>query len=172
MLSASIRRCVHRLIGSVTSERDVLGQQFLGQSSVQLHSRTLELPRILILVQRGFIVNHAVSGRAFLERRKTIQQALQLSFGYIVPFVLCHDPFRSSPAAAPPSNLNVRFSFLALPSWFKSKVVLRTMLINIFPCASIVSWVLRWWLFSRDNAIPNTELITVVMFVEAIGDKM
>ena len=72
-------------IGSVTSEQDVLGQQCLDQSSVQLHSRTLELSRNLILVLRAFLVSHAVSGRAFSEHRKTIQQASQLSFGYIVP---------------------------------------------------------------------------------------
>ncbi len=72
-------------IGSVTSAQDVRGQQCLDQSSVQLHSRTLELSRNLILVLRAFLVSHAVSGRAFSEHRKTIQQASQLSFGYIVP---------------------------------------------------------------------------------------
>ncbi len=73
------------LIGSVTSAQDVFGQQCLDQSSVQRHSRTLELPRNLILVLRGFLVSRAVSGRAFLEHRKTTQQASQLSFGCIVP---------------------------------------------------------------------------------------
>ena len=134
--------------------------------SVQLHSRTLELPRILIIVLGGFLVNHALSGRALLEHRKTIQQALQLGF-----LVLCYDPSPSLPAATPSSSLNVRSS-LALPSWFKSKVVWRRMLLKVFRCASRVSWVLRWWMFSRDNPIQNTELITVVRFVKAIGNKI
>ncbi len=205
------------LIGSVTSEQDVLGQQCLDQSSVQRHSRTLELPRNLILVLRGFLVSRAVSGRAFLEHRKTTQQASQLSFGCIVPSSLPR-PLSLIATRSTIFRFECAFFVLGTAQLFQEQGRFSLM---IFPCASRVSWVLRWWRFLRDNLlqksaswtvrtsctkmstvlalwqppvftfevrlskirhhavdglcsepIQNTELITVVMFVEAVGNMI